>query len=191
MKILIADPFEQSGLDALIELGCRTSYQPDLRDDLLTSAIVESGAEVLVVRSTRVTREMIEAGVTGGRLSLVVRAGAGYNTIDVAAASACGVFVANCPGKNSIAVAELAACTSAVVGINDNFMRELGETLPRGSAALCLLIREATADRVVERLRVHAPHAKLLRSNLSHTDEEQLRELLERAARQAEALRLS
>jgi uncharacterized membrane protein len=44
---------------------------------------------------------------------------------------------------------------------------------------------------VVERLRVHAPHAKLLRSNLSHTDEQQLRELLESASRQAEALRLS
>jgi uncharacterized membrane protein len=84
-----------------------------------------------------------------------------------------------------------ASASLSDIGINDNFMRELGETLPRGSAALCLLIREATADRVVERLRVHAPHAKLLRSNLSHTDEEQLRELLERAARQAEALRLS
>jgi D-3-phosphoglycerate dehydrogenase len=43
-----------------------------------------------------------------GRLSLVVRAGAGYNTIDVKTASACGIYVSNCPGKNSIAVAELA-----------------------------------------------------------------------------------
>jgi uncharacterized membrane protein len=77
------------------------------------------------------------------------------------------------------------------IGINDGFMRELGETLPRGSAALCLLVREATPDRVVERLRAHAPHAKLLRTNLSHTDEERLRELLETAARQAEALRLA
>src|SRR5262249_6209923 len=48
--------------------------------------------------------EMLEAG----RLSLVVRAGAGYNTIDVEAASARGIYVANCPGKNSVAVAELA-----------------------------------------------------------------------------------
>jgi uncharacterized membrane protein len=77
------------------------------------------------------------------------------------------------------------------IGINDTFMRELGETLPRGTAALCLLIREATADRVIERLRAHAPHAKLLRTNLSHTDEDQLRALLESAARQAEALRLA
>ena len=76
------------------------------------------------------------------------------------------------------------------IGINDGFMRELGETLPRGSAALCLLVREATPDRVIERLRAHAPHVKLLRSNLSHTDEDQLRELLERARLQAEALRL-
>ena len=76
------------------------------------------------------------------------------------------------------------------IGINDGFMRELGETQPRGSAAQCLLVREATPDRVIERLRAHAPHAKLLRSNLSHTDEDQLRELRERARLQAEALRL-
>lgn len=77
------------------------------------------------------------------------------------------------------------------IGINDAFLRELGETLPRGSVALCLLVREATPDRVIERLRAHAPHAKLLRTNLSHTDENRLRELLEQAARQAEALRLA
>jgi len=76
------------------------------------------------------------------------------------------------------------------IGINDGFMRELGETLPRGNASLCLLVREATPDRVIERLRAHAPHAKLLRTNLSHTDEDQLRALLERARLQAEALRL-
>lgn len=76
------------------------------------------------------------------------------------------------------------------IGINDGFMRELGETLPRGTAALCLLVREASPDRVIERLRAHAPHARLLRTNLSHTDEDQLRELLEKARQQAEALRL-
>jgi uncharacterized membrane protein len=76
------------------------------------------------------------------------------------------------------------------IGINDGFMRELGETLPQGTAALCLLVREATPDRVIERLRAHAPHARLLRTNLSHTDEDQLREMLERARKQAEALRL-
>jgi uncharacterized membrane protein len=77
------------------------------------------------------------------------------------------------------------------LGINDDFLREVGGTLPSGGAALCLLLREATPDRVVERLRAHAPHAKLLRTNLSHTDEDQLRELLEKASKQAEALRLA
>jgi D-3-phosphoglycerate dehydrogenase len=56
------------------------------------------------VRSTKVT----EAALDAGALKLVVRAGAGYNTIDVAAASRRGIYVSNCPGKNSIAVAELA-----------------------------------------------------------------------------------
>lgn len=77
------------------------------------------------------------------------------------------------------------------IGIDDSFMRELGETLPAGSAALCLLLRDATPDRVIERLRSHAPHARLLRTNLSHTDEENLRQLLEKASKEAEALRLA
>ena len=51
---------------------------------------------------------MTEGALDAGALKLVVRAGAGYNTIDVAAASARGIYVSNCPGKNSIAVAELA-----------------------------------------------------------------------------------
>jgi uncharacterized membrane protein len=76
------------------------------------------------------------------------------------------------------------------LGISDAFLREVGETLPKGSAALCLLVREATPDRVVERLRSFAPHAKLLRTSLSHTDEDQLRELLDKTRQQAEALRL-
>jgi uncharacterized membrane protein len=66
----------------------------------------------------------------------------------------------------------------------------VGETLPKGSAALCLLVRDATPDRVIERLRNFAPQAKLLRTSLSHTDEDRLRELLEQSRKQAEALRL-
>lgn len=104
MKVLIADKFEQSGLDALKAAGCDVLFQPDAKEDSLRAAIAETGAEVLVVRGTAVTAAMIEAG----SLALIVRAGAGYNTIDVAAASRNGVYVSNCPGKNAIAVAELA-----------------------------------------------------------------------------------
>lgn len=104
MKVLIADKFEQSGLDGLQSLGCEISYQADLKDDALIEAIRQTAPDVLVVRGTKVTEPMLEAGP----VKLVVRAGAGYNTIDVAAASKHGIYVSNCPGKNSIAVAELA-----------------------------------------------------------------------------------
>ena len=103
MKVLIADKFEASGVAGLKAAGCEVVHQPDLKDEALRQAIAETQADVLVVRSTKVTEAMLEAG----RLSLVVRAGAGYNTIDVAAASRRGIYVSNCPGKNSIAVAEL------------------------------------------------------------------------------------
>ena len=104
MKVLVADKFEKTGLDGLKAAGCDVLYLPDLKDDSLTAAIRDSGADVLVVRSTAVTAPMLEAGA----LSLVVRAGAGYNTIDVATASKRGIYVSNCPGKNAVAVAELA-----------------------------------------------------------------------------------
>ncbi len=104
MKVLIADKFEQSGIDGLKAIGCEVISNPDLKDDALAQAIGETQADVLVVRSTKVG----EAALNAGRLSLVVRAGAGYNTIDVKAASARGIYVSNCPGKNSTAVAELA-----------------------------------------------------------------------------------
>jgi D-3-phosphoglycerate dehydrogenase len=104
MKILIADKFPDGGRTELQQIGAELVYDPDLKDDSLTAAIQSSGADILIVRGTKVTAAMLEAG----RLSLVVRAGAGYNTIDVKTASSRGIYVTNCPGKNSIAVAELA-----------------------------------------------------------------------------------
>src|SRR5437764_2622252 len=104
MRVLVADKFEQSGIDGLKAARCDVVYQPDLKDEALATAIRDTHAEILVVRGTNVTASMLEAG----SLSLVVRAGAGYNTIDVATASRRGIYVSNCPGKNAIAVAELA-----------------------------------------------------------------------------------
>jgi D-3-phosphoglycerate dehydrogenase len=103
MKVLVADKFEKSGLEALTAAGCEVFFQPDASGDSLVEAIRTSQAAVLVVRSTQVTAPMMDAG----SLSLIVRAGAGVNTIDVAAASKRGIYVSNCPGKNSVAVAEL------------------------------------------------------------------------------------
>jgi D-3-phosphoglycerate dehydrogenase / 2-oxoglutarate reductase len=103
MNVLVADKFEQSGVDGLERAGCHVIYEPELNEEALRAAIASSAAEVLVVRGTKVTAAMLDAG----RLALVVRAGAGYNTIDVAAASQRGIYVSNCPGKNAIAVAEL------------------------------------------------------------------------------------
>jgi D-3-phosphoglycerate dehydrogenase / 2-oxoglutarate reductase len=104
MKVLIADKFEKSGIEGLQATGCEVIFEPDLKDAALAEAIGRTQADVLVVRSTVVTEAMMDAG----HLDLIVRAGAGYNTIDVTAASKRGIFVSNCPGKNSIAVAELA-----------------------------------------------------------------------------------
>lgn len=104
MLVLVADSFSNSGLEALRAAGLELRYEPKLAGATLTAAVRDSSADVLVVRSTEVGAEALRAG----RLGLVVRAGAGYNTIDVATASELGIYVSNCPGKNAIAVAELA-----------------------------------------------------------------------------------
>jgi D-3-phosphoglycerate dehydrogenase / 2-oxoglutarate reductase len=104
MTILIADKFEKSGIDGLRALGCEVVFDPNLKGDSLGGALKTGGAQVLIVRST----EVAEAILDGSRLALIVRAGAGVNTIDVAAASRRGIYVSNCPGKNAVAVAELA-----------------------------------------------------------------------------------
>ncbi len=104
MKVLVADKFEKVGIDGLQELGCRVRVEPGVTADDLPALLREYDPKILIVRSKKVTAAALEAG---SGLSLVIRAGAGTDTIDVPAASRLGVFVSNCPGRNSIAVAEL------------------------------------------------------------------------------------
>jgi D-3-phosphoglycerate dehydrogenase / 2-oxoglutarate reductase len=102
MRILIADEFSKGHLDSLRGLGLSVEYKPDAKADDLPA--LAKDVAILVVRSTEVKKPVFEAA---HGLSLVIRAGAGVNTIDVASASSHGVYVANCPGQNAIAVAEL------------------------------------------------------------------------------------
>ncbi len=103
MKILVADAFPTERLADFQSLGLEVDHRPDVAAKDLAAAVRD--ASILVVRSKQVLGEVFESA---SGLSLVVRAGAGVNTIDVPAASRRGVYVANCPGQNSIAVAELA-----------------------------------------------------------------------------------
>lgn len=102
MRVLVADKFPERELTRLRKRGHDVRYEPDLTSDDLARSLADS--EILVVRSTEVSGEAIEADT---RLGLIVRAGAGTNTIDVETASARSVYVVNIPGKNSVAVAEL------------------------------------------------------------------------------------
>ena len=101
-----------------------------------------------------------------------------------------GLIFAN-PLLDLAAGAGAASGALSDIGINDKFLKELAETLPQGSAALALLVRDSTPDRVIERLRRHVPNARLVHTSLSHTDEEKLKEQLEKARKQAEALRMA
>lgn len=103
MKILIADKVSPKMVADLKALGAEVLSRPDLSAEDLAGAIGD--AKVLIVRSKAVSARTIAAGMN---LSLIVRAGAGVNTIDLEAASKRGTYVANCPGKNTDAVAELA-----------------------------------------------------------------------------------
>jgi D-3-phosphoglycerate dehydrogenase len=102
VRILLADTFPDAHRERLEQMGHTVTYRPDLTGDTLPADL--DGHEILVVRSTRVTAEAVTATQT---LTLIIRAGAGTNTIDIAAAADRGIFVCNTPGRNAIAVAEL------------------------------------------------------------------------------------
>jgi D-3-phosphoglycerate dehydrogenase len=104
MTILVADNIADVGIEALRDAGHTVSSQPRLSGAALIEALQSEAPDVLIVRSTRVAAEALEASPA---LALIVRAGAGYDTIDVSGAAQRGIFVANCPGENSVAVAEL------------------------------------------------------------------------------------
>ena len=103
MKVLIADSLPDKYIQKLKNYDLEVIVEPKLGADDLPDAIKD--ADILVVRSTVVNAKTIE---NAQNLNLIIRAGAGYNNIDVSAANKKGVYVANCPGKNAIAVAELA-----------------------------------------------------------------------------------
>ena len=105
MHVLIADALAESARGAIADGGLDVTYEPTLNGDALTEALRQLDPAILVVRSTTVTPDDLAASPG---LELIVRAGAGVDSIDVAEASRRGVFVANCPGKNATAVAELA-----------------------------------------------------------------------------------
>jgi D-3-phosphoglycerate dehydrogenase len=104
MKALIADKFEKSGIDALKALGLEVVSNPDATPESLPELLAEHAPDILIVRSTKVKAPAFDKTES---LRLVIRAGAGVDTIDLDAATSHGVFVANCPGMNSSAVAEL------------------------------------------------------------------------------------
>lgn len=105
MRILFADKVPDWFPARLREAGVEVKVDPSLDGDTLTQAIASFDPEVIVVRSTKVQAAQLEAARS---LKVVLRAGAGVNTIDIAGATARKIAVTNCPGTNSAAVAELA-----------------------------------------------------------------------------------
>jgi D-3-phosphoglycerate dehydrogenase len=102
MHLLFADSAADQMIAELESRGHRCSVEPALTTAQLPGRI--AGVDVLVVRSTKVDRAVFEAA---DKLALVVRAGAGTNTIDIETAARSGVLVSNVPGRNAVAVAEL------------------------------------------------------------------------------------
>ena len=103
VKVLIADKFPDQYIQQLKDMNLEVIYSPKLGEKDLPEAAKE--VDILVVRSTIVNADTINSSKI---INLIIRAGAGVNNIDIAAANKKGIYVANCPGMNSVAVAELA-----------------------------------------------------------------------------------
>ena len=103
LKVLVADKFPEKYIQQMKNLDLEVIYEPKLGEKDLPQAAKE--ADILVVRSTVVNEETIN---NSKKLNLIIRAGSGVNNINIAAANKKGIYVANCPGMNAVAVAELA-----------------------------------------------------------------------------------
>jgi len=125
MRVLVADRLNEDTLDEMRSLDVEVIYDPDIRADKLAEAL--DSVNVLVVRGTEVSRNSVRAGKA---LNLIIRAGAGVSNIDVVAASERGIYVANCPGKNASAVAEL---TFTLIGSLDRRVPDAVASLRAGA----------------------------------------------------------
>lgn len=110
MKVLVATekPFAKKAVDGIREIVESAGYELSLLEKYTDKAqllAAVADADALIIRSDKVTAEVVNAA---GKLKIVVRAGAGYDNVDLAACSARGIVVMNTPGQNSNAVAELA-----------------------------------------------------------------------------------
>eukprot|EP01084_Bolivina_argentea_P271088 461138_1 len=103
-RILIADKLGPFVMETM-QKTCTVISDRSLSGDSLREQMQKFQPNIIVVRSTKVQKEHLNASSS---LALIIRAGAGVNTIAVDEASNLGIYVANCPGKNAIAVAELA-----------------------------------------------------------------------------------
>jgi D-3-phosphoglycerate dehydrogenase / 2-oxoglutarate reductase len=118
IRVLVADKFDDEGIEGLKGLGCVVHVDPELGPETIPAALAASGAQVLAIRSTKVPAAVIESADS---LKLIIRGGAGFDNIDSAAAGKRGIPVCNCPGMNAVAVAELA------IGHMLNLDRRIGE----------------------------------------------------------------
>ena len=103
LKVLVADKFPDKYIQQMKNLDLEVIYEPKLGEKDLPQAAKE--VDILIVRSTIVNEETIK---NSNKLNLIIRAGSGVNNINIQAANKKGVYVANCPGMNAVAVAELA-----------------------------------------------------------------------------------
>ena len=124
MKVLVAGRLPAASLEEMQALGVEVAYQPSLTSEELTGAL--RGVNVLVVRGLEVTADAIAASTF---LNLIIRAGSGTGRIDVGAASARGIYVANTPGRNAAAVAEL---TFTLIGCLDRRILDATSSLKTG-----------------------------------------------------------
>ena len=120
MKVLVATekPFSKvavDGIQKIVEGAGYTFAKLEKYSSPAELLAAVANADALIVRSDKVTKEVVDAAKN---LKIVVRAGAGYDNLDLAACSERGIVAMNTPGQNSNAVAELALCMMVYISRN-------------------------------------------------------------------------
>lgn len=182
MRVLIADKLSPIVPGRLEAAGFAVTVEPALKDEAFREALSLHNPQVVVVRSTKITAAHIDAAPA---LSLIIRGGAGVNTIDVAHAASRGIYVANCPGKNAVAVAELTMGLLINLDrrISDNVAalrqgvwakKEFGKARGLKGRTLCILGLGQIGREVVTRARAFGMHVRVWSRSLTPEQAEAL-----------------
>jgi uncharacterized membrane protein len=157
--VIVAFPDEATAFEVRAELvRLQKEYVLEMEDIVVVTR--DEGGDVHLHQAVNLTASgAIGGGFWGGLVGLLF--------LNPIVGAAVGAGVGGLAGR------------SMDIGINDDFLRDVGQSLDKGGSAICVLVRKMTADKVAERLTKFRSKGRIVQTSLSRDQEAKLKALIE------------